>query len=131
MERDDRRRDGINISRSNIDLKSVPKNVVCTVEWLNPTAGERRPKCVPNSSDGPNGVPKCVKSLENVRISTKFVKNNPKRVPKNANLSQIMQARALAEICPEIRDRVPLVTSTPSNPEKRPEILHIWGHFPG
>ena len=38
MERDDRRRDGINISRSNIDLKSVPKNVV---EWLNPTAGEQ------------------------------------------------------------------------------------------
>ena len=42
-----------------------------------------------------------------------------------------MQARALAEICPEIRDRVPRVTSTPSDPEKCPQILHIWGHFPG
>ena len=42
-----------------------------------------------------------------------------------------MQARALAEICPEIRDRVPLVTSTPPNPEKRPQILHISEHISG
>ena len=45
--------------------------------------------------------------------SPKFAKSNPKSVPKNADLSRSMQARALAEICPEIRDRVPHVTSTP------------------
>ena len=79
--------------------------------------GSDRWRAAPNAFRNPLTSPKCVlkcaRSPKNVCRSPKSAKRNPKSVLKNANLSRIMQARALAEICPEIRDRVPHVTSTP------------------
>ena len=79
--------------------------------------GSDRWRAAPNAFRNPLTSPKCVlkcaRSPKNVHRSPKSAKRNPKSVLKNANLSRIMQARALAEICPEIRDRVPHVTSTP------------------
>ena len=116
------------ISRSNIDSE------ICS-EKCGELVGSDSSRAAPNAFripvTSPNGVPKCARSPKNVCRCPVFVKTNPKRVPKNADLSWIMQAHALAEMCPQIRDRVPRVTSTPSNPEKCPQILHIWGQFPG